>query len=139
MTEIIDEITAALRAAYANATECRERLLLEGVYDALPRQSWETRGGSEYLYLLFGLRPTSGHFGPSNKRKLYVGADPEKVAAARAQIERTRQAIDLEEQAHRLTNDIANTLANIDFVHRHNLPYLIASTDAMRQKVAGIG
>jgi len=67
----------------------------EGVYDAIPAESWEGRngGGKVYLRLVF---PADAE----GRRKEYVGADPDRVAAARENIARTRllEALQAEER-----------------------------------------
>lgn len=52
-------------------------------YPAVPRESWQDRGGdSRYLYMLFQ-ESGEGYGGPGGRRKLYVGNKPEKIAEAR--------------------------------------------------------
>jgi len=57
-----------------------------GVYEDEPSPSWENRAGKgRYLRLVF---PTNG----SARRKEYIGADPDKIAAALAKVKRTADA-----------------------------------------------
>lgn len=56
------------------------RLEAVGMWPAVPSESWEARNGGDavYLRLVFPVRK-----GPGGQRKVYVGRDPAKVAAAR--------------------------------------------------------
>lgn len=73
----------------------------EGVYESEPTPSWEQRSGKGcYLRLVY---PTDGQA----RRKEYVGANPEKVAAALAKIKRTHDHQSLRQRLQGLTAHVA--------------------------------
>jgi hypothetical protein len=87
-----EEQAALLLRELAAAREHREQLTLEmrriaaaGMYQAVPTEQWQSRGGGEakYLYMLFRSNSQGEYYGPAGRRKLYVGADPAKIAEAR--------------------------------------------------------
>jgi hypothetical protein len=62
----------------------------EGMYDAVPTESWERRGESgEYMYMIF---PKVGglYTGPGYRRKLYIGCKEDRIAEAR-RLKRNRE------------------------------------------------
>jgi len=70
----------------------------QGVDEAIPAESWETRnGGGKYLRLVF---PTDRKTG--QRRKVYIGADPSAIAEARAKVERRRRWEELTRNLARL-------------------------------------
>lgn len=68
-----------------DVTNALELLEAVGMYPAEAREQWQTRPNSEgqYLYMLFRKNRHGEYEGPGGKRKVYVGADPEKIAEAR--------------------------------------------------------
>jgi hypothetical protein len=80
------------------------RLQQEGMYDAVPTESWQDRGGAgQYLYHYFPMdRLGSGYLGPDGKKKHYVGSDPARIAEARRLADNRRRYEDLAAAADRL-------------------------------------
>lgn len=72
-----------------------------GMYPAVPvREAWEPReNGREYMYHYFA-RGQAGYRGPDGKRKVYVGSDPDRIAAAR-RLAGNREAWERLADAHR--------------------------------------
>lgn len=56
-----------------------------GMYPAVASEQYQQRpnGQADYLYMVFRTNGEGDYEGPGGKRKLYIGADPEKQAAAR--------------------------------------------------------
>lgn len=88
LQDILDLINDNLELA----TTLRSRIDLElanieasGMYPAVANEQWQQRpnGQADYLYMVFRANGDGSHAGPEGKRKLYIGADPEKQAAAR--------------------------------------------------------
>lgn len=66
-------------------TAC-ELIMQAGMFDSLPHFQYQARDGSEekkYLYLIFRQGNGGAYHGPDGKRKVYIGADPLKIAEAR--------------------------------------------------------
>lgn len=81
-------INDSLAAALAHRAELAQALAeieAAGMYPSEPSEQWQDRGGSgQYLYMLFRLAPDGQTYqGPDGKRKVYVGADPARIAEAR--------------------------------------------------------
>jgi hypothetical protein len=56
----------------------------DGMYDAVPTESWETRRGGDYEYLYMIFPKIDGLYtGPGYRRKLYVGCKDERIDEAR--------------------------------------------------------
>lgn len=84
----IAAIEANLEQAKARLTDIEtamEFLHNQGMYPCAATEQWQTRpnGQSEYLYMIFSSDGNGGYQGPDGKRKIYVGADPERIAAAK--------------------------------------------------------
>ena len=88
------------------------RLEAAGMYPAVPTESWEARNGGEarYLRMVFPM-------GALKKgRKLYVGADPARIAAARNKAERRARWETLEWERGRLERALMAVWAGLDRV-----------------------
>lgn len=84
----VHDILAQLEAARAHRAAIRQmidRVAQEGMYDAVPTESWQDRGGDgRYLYHYFRWDSRRERYlGPEGKKKVYVGSDPERIADAR--------------------------------------------------------
>jgi hypothetical protein len=85
LTQTIRDYLLGLQDIAEHLLQEMAALESEGVYDQEPTPSWEQRQGSgAYLRLVY---PTNGQV----RRKEYVGANKEKIEAALARVERTRQ------------------------------------------------
>jgi len=83
---ICDELMNIQRLAEQLVREIAA-LEAEGVYDSEPTPSWEQRDGSgAYLRLVYRTEQATGQ-----RRKEYVGNNKEKVEAALARLDRTKQ------------------------------------------------
>lgn len=89
-----DEHLAAIRQAMA-------ALKAAGMYPAVPlREGWETRGDVEYMWYYFSMGHNGRDYqGPGGKRKVYVGRDPQKIAAARQMAQNRRRWEELQQTA----------------------------------------
>jgi len=99
LQELANHFTAlaALRAEWQAELADLEA---QGVDEAVPAESWETRnGGGKYLRLVF---PTDRKTG--QRRKVYVGAYPSAIAEARARVERRRRWEELTRNLARLAH-----------------------------------
>jgi len=97
LQEIADHFTALdrLRAEWQAELDSLEA---QGVDEAIPAESWESRnGGGKYLRLVF---PTDRKTG--QRRKVYIGADPAAIAGARARVERRKRWEELTRNLARL-------------------------------------
>jgi hypothetical protein len=85
--EIVDHLAAlqAIRAGWLAELVALEN---QGIDEAIPSESWETRNGGEtkYLRLVFPTDPKT-----RQRRKVYVGADPAAIEAARERVERRKR------------------------------------------------
>lgn len=85
----IIQILTQINAATDHQTEIQAacNLIKEaGMFDSLPHFQYQARDGSEekkYLYLIFRQSDSGAYHGPDGKRKVYIGADPLKIAEAR--------------------------------------------------------
>lgn len=88
-SNLLAVVEEKLAETYARIQEMEEEIAFlenEGVFDPIPRPSWERRNGKgKYLRLIFPM-------GVDGKReRVYVGADEERVAAALAKIGRSQE------------------------------------------------
>jgi hypothetical protein len=100
---LIEQITYEL-SALEKMTDWRSQQMADlekaGVYEAEPTPSFEERNGTgRYLRLVY---PTNG----GSRRREYIGCDPDKIAAALAQVERTRQDRLTRNRLVQLTNEV---------------------------------
>jgi len=98
--ERINEVRAGLVAVSTRLDEIADEIMQlqeKGVFDEIPSESWETRNGGETRYLRLVFPTTQGA-----RRKMYVGADPGKIAEAQAKIERSRRNRELLAEEKRL-------------------------------------
>lgn len=85
---IIDRINANLEQANQLAARIEQyvaEIEADGMYPAVASEQWQQRpnGQADYLYMVFRTNANGDYEGPGGKRKIYVGADPKKQAAAR--------------------------------------------------------
>lgn len=100
---ILDGMIAA-QSHLKRLRQTMARLQQEGMYDAVPTESWQDRGGDgRYLYHYFPVaRHGPGYLGPDGKKKHYVGSDPARIAEARRLADNRRRYEDLAAAADRL-------------------------------------
>ena len=84
----LETIRAELTAAQQHLDILRitmSKIEQAGMYPAISTEQWQRRNRSrtKYLYMLFRRRPSGGYQGPGGKRKVYVGAKPDRIAEAR--------------------------------------------------------
>lgn len=55
-----------------------------GMYPSVPTESWESRNGSDpiYLIMVFPKAPHPDYLSPTGKRKVYIGKKADKIANA---------------------------------------------------------
>ena len=116
-------IKTNFRQAQAHLHDLRRQIALleeRGIYDAIPTESWQDRGGKgRYLYLYFPQRRDGdGYLGPGRRRKLYIGASPARIAAARRRVQRTRDHRQLNREAERLHTWLRRRAAELNILAR---------------------
>lgn len=76
---------AGAQAHLARIQQMMDRIAQEGMYDAVPTESWQDRGGpGRYLYHYFPQdRTGASYLGPDGKKKLYIGVEPARIKEAR--------------------------------------------------------
>lgn len=91
-----------------------------GMYPAIPTEQWQTRNGSgQYLYMLFRQDRYGVYTGPDGKRKLYVGADPEKIAEARRLVANRRRWEELKAAAEKVDRWLKARQGDIEYLARN--------------------
>lgn len=81
-----------------------DALKSEGMYNGVPTESWDSKtkdGEKTYLDMVFR-SDGRGFQGPNGVRKLAIGRDADKIAAARGMVERRQRFNELESVATRL-------------------------------------
>lgn len=104
--QLLQTIAANLETAQKHLDDIHqeiEHLAVIGMYPSLPTEQWQNRGGAgQYLYMLFRQDRNGQYTGPDGKRKLYVGADPVKIAEARRLAKNRRRYEELCEAARQV-------------------------------------
>ncbi|HEX8833970.1 MAG TPA: hypothetical protein VF719_07200 [Abditibacteriaceae bacterium] len=105
-------VLSDLQKATVHLVEIRasmQKLEAAGMYPSVPNESWQKRerGQTDYLYMTFRKDATGRFLGPQGMRKVYVGADPEKIAQARAMAQRRRDYDQLQADANALERYLA--------------------------------
>jgi hypothetical protein len=91
-----------------------------GMYPAIPTEQWQDRDGKgKYLYMLFRQDGYGVYTGPDGKRKLYVGADPEKIAEARRLTANRRRWEDLKAAAGKIDRWLKARQCDIEYLARN--------------------
>jgi len=118
LDEIKGKLMEARRHLRAIDGEVNELTRL-GVFEDVPRFDWQTKGGSEYLYLWFPRsKRQSGWSGPDGRHKLYIGRSPGKVQAAAEMTRRTRRVQALDDARVRLKRWITEAEVDVMRLHR---------------------
>jgi len=111
ITELIARIEEGLARAYARKAKLEEEiahLQREGIFNPIPTTSWETREGKgRYLRLVFPTGPDGG------RRRVYVGADPQKVQGALDKIARSRRHEQLQCDLAALSSRLSQVLGSL--------------------------
>lgn len=125
-----ERLVTLARAAYTEITLLQGRLdhiAAEGMYTFAepPLELWESRNGSEAKYLRLRFHETPArcpyidtptpYDGPNGQRQIYIGADPQRIAEARARVHHRNEWLDLTRQI----DQHANTIRRL---HRQLLP-----------------
>jgi hypothetical protein len=90
--ETINESLAAARAYHASIQVAMDEIQKVGMYPAVPSEQWQRHEGKgQYLYMLFRMNPDGTYQGPDGKRKVSIGADPDKIDDAQRLAENRRR------------------------------------------------
>ena len=112
--EAIADHLAALQTIRAAWLAEMATLEDQGIDEAIPTESWETRnGGGKYLRLVY---PTDRQTG--QRRKVYVGADPAAIETARARVDRRRRWETLSANLAQLDRVLAETERQLTSMER---------------------
>ena len=86
LDHLYQQMTDRLADAEALIRQIQEQITTleaEGMYPAVPKFQWQSRGSeARYLYLVFRQGSDGQYLGPEGKRKLYIGCDEVKIQEA---------------------------------------------------------
>lgn len=118
----IGDNLAAAEAHMERIRQMMDRIQQEGMYDAVPTESWQDRGGrGVYLYHYFPQNPRGiDHLGPDGKKKVYVGVDKARIAEARRLANNTRRYQSLARSASTLARWLGHRHDDLNNLAAHS-------------------
>jgi hypothetical protein len=142
--ERLEGISKLLDSLEAHADAIQKLLTgleAEGMYPAIPTESFQKRNGSDtnYLYMMFGRSRRTGLYeGPEGKRKLYVGCKPNAIETARQLVENRRLFDQLTAHRKQIYWKIERTDSDLANIHRTLDHYTLIDLSQYQNRVSTI-
>ena len=94
----------AAKEHLADIQDAMDLLEQAGMFPALPHFQWQDRGSDgRYLYLIFRQNGDGSHTGPDGKKKVYIGANQDKIEEAKRLVKNREMWEELQFQKTDLT------------------------------------